>query len=122
MLGLSGAIGYLMFPLCPLNSELRLFLKNVIKTYIMHFLYKCVIKALDIFFLSISLSTVLLHSFSCVKWYYYMYGPANITAYLRVSVKVLDDTINTWEVTKPEGKMWNLGQLSARVIGDFSVS
>ncbi|XP_045625135.2 MAM and LDL-receptor class A domain-containing protein 2 [Procambarus clarkii] len=55
--------------------------------------------------------------FICVRWYYYIEGPVNMTAHLRVSVSNEDP----WKVNTTEGSAWNLGRLTAQIIGDFDV-
>lgn len=41
-----------------------------------------------------------------------------MTAHLRVSVSNEDP----WKVNTTEGSAWNLGRLTAQIIGDFDVS
>ncbi|XP_069940952.1 MAM and LDL-receptor class A domain-containing protein 2-like isoform X2 [Cherax quadricarinatus] len=67
------------------------------------------------------LSSIIVKStedYVCVKWYYYIDGPANMTANLQVSVIGADVF---WEINTPEGNVWNLGTLTAQIIGDFNV-
>lgn len=65
----------------------------------------------------------------CVKWYYYIDGPENMSASLRVYLRSSGTLLlsaeredSYWEVTEPEGSSWHLGQMDVQSFANVYVS